>query len=450
MIKIKKGIDLPIDGAPTSEIDQGAKITHVGIVADDYKGMRPTMLVRLGDKVKIGGPLFSNKKNSGVVFTSLGSGEVVEINRGDRRAFQSLVIKLDDVEEHFSFKSYKGSDFNSYNSDDLEKLLVESGIWTSLRTRPFDKTPALNSRPNSVFITAMDTNPLSFDPEDVINEHLEDFKEGIKTLKNLTETTQYLCVKKDTSLNNLSDIAKISCFDGVHPAGNPGVHIHYLDPVGEKKTVWHINYHDVIMIGKLLKSGKLWTDKLVSIGGPRSKRPRRIKIRQGACLNKLLDNLEIEKSNKEVRVISGSVFNGTDAKGPFGFLGRFHHQITLLDEGNERELFGWACPGINKFSLINIYLSKLCLSKKFKLSACENGSHRAIVPIGTYERVMPGDFLATSLLKAICSGDIEDSINLGCLELAEEDLALATFVCPGKNDFSKILRNLLETIEKEG
>ena len=450
MIKITKGLDLPLAGVPKNSIEDGRKVKHVAVVGPDYIGMRPTMLVKVGEQVKTGQKLFIDKKIPGVFFTAPAAGEVVAIHRGERRAFQSLMIRVSSEEDHVDFEKIYTGDLENAERGDVEKLLIESGLWTSLRTRPFSKTPEPGTTPKSIFVTAMDTNPLAMDPAIIIEQHRDDFNLGLKFISKLTDGVVYLCVKKDTDFSSPHPKILIKKFAGPHPAGNVGVHIHHLDPVGEHQSVWHIGYQDVIAAGKLFKSKKLWTERYVALTGPAAKNPRIIKTRIGACLDELVYDHEIKEHDGDVRIISGSVLNGTHAIGDLNYLGRFHNQITFLKEGNQRELFGWAMPGFNKFSVINAFVSRLFPWKKLDLTTNRNGGKRAIVPIGMYEKVMPGDFLATTLLKAIVSCDIEDVIQLGILELDEEDLALATFVCPGKTDFGKFLRRNLDIIEKEG
>ena len=448
MIKIKNGLNLPIAGSPINLIDESKRSTWLAIIGDDYKGMKPQMMVEVGNQVEIGQKLFEDKKRPGVFITAPGAGEIIAINRGEKRKFQSLTIKLAGHEQSVSFKPIITKAFNLMNEEEIKKVLLESGMWTALRTRPFDKTPHIGTRPAAIFVRAMDTNPLSFDPEIIIRKYEKNFNEGISILSKLTSGKLYVCVKKNSIIKSEQPQVSVETFVGPHPAGNPGTHIHYLDPVSENKTVWHIDYQDVIAIAKLFEEGKLWTSRYVAIAGPHALNPRIIKTRLGTSIDELLSG-EV-KNPQQTRIISGSVFNGTGYFNEKSYLGRFHAQITLIEEGNKRELFGWIAPGLNKFSVTNTFISKLFFKKKLALNTNYNGQHRNIVPVGSYEKVLPGDFLATNLLKSIMAKEIDDSINLGCLELAEEDLALCTYVCPSKTDFAINLRELLETIEKEG
>lgn len=443
MIKLKKGLKLPIEGEPQQKIETGPTVSHVALIGDDVIGMKPSMMVKVGDKVKAGQLLYTDKKTPGVNYTAPASGEVTEINRGAKRAFQSLVIRVEG-DDHVDFESYKGSDLTSYDSKSVKTLLIESGLWPSLRRRPFSKVAHPEETPSSIFVTAADTHPLAADPSLVINENEAAFKLGLQVMHKLCSKV-FLCTGAGAQIPTVDTVTKKE-FNGPHPAGLVGTHIHFLDPVGEKKFVWHIDYQNLIAIGKLVETGKLYTERVVSVAGPQAKNPRLIKTRWGASLTELTKD---EKKSDNVRIISGSVFGGRTAAGPFAYLGRFHHQVSVLNEGGNREFFGWHSPGFDKFSLKPIYISKL-LSKKFNFDTDTNGSLRSIVPIGSYEKVMPLDIYPTFLLRSIMSGNTDMCVKLGALELDEEDLSLCTFVDPCKNDFGPHLRANLTTIEKEG
>jgi len=443
MIKLRKGLDLPIMGEPQQVIENGLNVTSVALIADDLVGMKPSMMVNTGDKVKVGQALYADKKTAGVLYTAPASGEVIEINRGDRRAFQSIVIKIEG-DEHESFSHYKSNDLAGYNEQDVRNLLIQSGMWPALRRRPFSKVAHPEEKPSSIFITATDTNPLTADPAVIIKENESAFALGMKTMEKLCEKV-FLCTAADSSIQSVSNIKKVE-FSGPHPAGLVGTHIHFLDPVGEKKFVWHIGYQDVIAVGKLIETGKLYTQRIVAIAGSQAKNPRLVKTRLGACLCELTKE---ETKEGNTRVISGSVFGGRTSQGKLCYLGRFHNQVSLLPEGGDREFFGWHSPGFDKFSVKPIYVSAL-MPKKFSFDTDTNGSLRSIVPIGSYEKVMPLDILPTFLLRSLMSKNTDMSIKLGALELDEEDLALCTFVDPCKNNFGPRLRENLTLIEKEG
>lgn len=443
MIKVKKGLNLPIEGEPQQRIENGPQVTKVALVGDDVVGMKPSMVVKVGDKVKVGQLVYTDKKTEGVNYTAPASGEVIAVNRGAKRKFESLVIKVEG-DEYVSFESYKGSDIAGYNEQAVKDLLIESGMWPSIRRRPFSKVANPQEKPKSIFVTAMDTNPLAADADVIVKENEAAFQIGLKAISKLAPRT-FLCTKPGSSIQGIDGVKKEE-FSGPHPAGLVGTHIHFLDPVGEKSFVWYLGYQDVIAIGKLIETGKLYTERVIAVAGPEAKNPRLIKTRMGACLDELCKN---ETKSNDVRLISGSVFGGRHGQGLLCYLGRFHNQISILKEGGKRELLGWHSPGFDKFSVKNIYVSKL-MSKKFGFDTDTNGSLRSIVPIGSYEKVMPLDILPTFLLKAIMSGNTDNLVRLGALELDEEDLALCNFVDPCKNDFAVKLRENLTVIEKEG
>lgn len=446
MIKIKKGLDLPIEGAPKQEIADASAATRVAILGEEYVGMRPTMHVQVGDVVKKGQVLFEDKKNPGVKFTAPLAGEVVEVNRGAKRVLQSVVIKVNGSDA-VSFDKLSPEQIASASREQLQSILVESGMWTALRTRPFSKSPALDSVPSSIFVTAMDTNPLAADPAVIIAERQEDFINGLKALTQLSGGKTYVCKAPGTSVATGDAAVDVEEFGGPHPAGLPGTHIHYLDAVGLNKIVWHVNYQDVIAMGALLTTGELDSKRVISLAGPAVKNPRLLRTTVGADLEELTAN---EVTDGDIRVVSGSVLNGTTAQGVHGFLGRFHTQVSVLKEGHEKKFFGWITPGSDKHSVTRAYLGHLGGSKKFDMTTTTNGSERSMVPIGNYERVMPLDIIPTLLLRDLISGDTDSAQTLGCLELDEEDLALCTYVCPGKYNYAPILRDCLATIEKEG
>ncbi|MEZ9597505.1 Na(+)-translocating NADH-quinone reductase subunit A [Vibrio sp. 10N.286.46.A8] len=446
MITIKKGLDLPIAGTPSQVINDGKSITKVALLGEEYVGMRPTMHARVGDEVKKGQVLFADKKNPGVVFTSPASGKVIEVNRGAKRVLQSVVIEVAGNEQ-ITFNSYEANQLVSLDRETVKTQLVESGAWTALRTRPFSKVPAVDSETQAIFVTAMDTNPLAAEPELIINEQSDAFVAGLDLLSTLTNGKVYVC-KKGTSLpRSAQSNVEEHVFDGPHPAGLAGTHMHYLYPVNAQNVAWSINYQDVIAFGKLFLTGEIYSERVVSLAGPVVNNPRLVRTLIGASLEELTDS---ELMPGEVRVISGSVLTGTEATGPHAFLGRYHQQVSVLREGRDKELFGWAMPGKNKFSVTRSFLGHLFKGQLFNMTTTTNGSDRSMVPIGNYERVMPLDMEPTLLLRDLCAGDIDSAQALGALELDEEDVALCTFVCPGKYEYGQLLRECLDTIEKEG
>ncbi|WP_286265234.1 Na(+)-translocating NADH-quinone reductase subunit A [Thalassotalea atypica] len=445
MITIKKGLDVPVSGAPQQVIHDGPSIKTVATLGEEFVGMRPTMFVKVGDRVKKGQDLFEDKKNPGVKFTAQSSGVVTEINRGEMRVLQSVVIEIDGDEQE-TFTSYSANDLATIAREDVVSNLVNSGLWTALRTRPYSKIPAIDATPSAIFVSAMDTNPLAANPEVVINEQSEAFKQGLTVLTRLTEGEVFVSKAPGANIPTETGVT-VNEFAGKHPAGLVGTHIHFLKPVGANRFVWHLNYQDVIAFGKLFTTGELDSTRVVSFAGPAAKEPSLVRTVLGANIAEFTAG---EVTEGEVRLVSGSLLQGYTAQGVHGYLGRYHMQVCALLEGREKEFIGYMMPGANKFSVTRAYLSHLSPSKLFNMTTTTNGSSRAMVPIGNYERVMPLDILPTLLLRDLAAKDTDGAQQLGALELDEEDLALCTFVCPGKTDYGVMLRDCLTTIEKEG
>lgn len=447
MIKLKKGLDLPIKGKPEQTIALSKDPSTVALLGPDYIGMKPTMEVRVADKVKLGQILFTDKKNPAIKFTSPGAGEIISIHRSEKRALLSVVIKLSG-NDAVTFNPYSDQQFKELTREQVVEQLLNSGLWVSLRTRPFSKVPDPQSKPNSIFITATDTNPLAPSINKILEGQERDFANGANVISLLTDGKIFICKAPGTDIP-LIDRTNIVVeeFSGPHPAGNVGTHIHSLDPVSRHKTVWHIGLQDVIAIGKLFSTGKIHTERIISLGGPSVNKPRLLKTRLGASTEEILGN---ELKDGENRIISGSVLSGFTASGTLGFLGRYHQQISVIPEFRKRQFLGWLSPGLNHFSTKNIVLSILIHGKKFNFDTSVYGEERVIIPSGGYEKIMPMDIEPLFLLRALAVDDIEDAEALGCLELDEEDLSLCAFVCPSKLEFGPMLRKNLNMIEKEG
>lgn len=445
MIQITKGLDLPISGAPAMTIDKAPAHRRVALLGADYLDMKPTLLVDEGDRVVLGQPLFSDKKHPEILFTAPAAGRVVAINRGERRLFLSLVIEIEgDDEKTFIATSF--DQMEQLSSEEIEQQLLESGLWTAFRTRPYSKIPAPETRPAALFVTAIDTNPLAADPQIVINERPEEFHAGLNTLRRLTTEKIHLCKRPDLQFKVPQGI-DVSAFEGCHPAGLVGTHIHFLERVDQQRCVWHLGYQDVIAIGHLFLTGRILTERIIALGGPMVKQPRLLRTRIGACLSELVKNQLTDGDN---RVISGSVLSGRKASATEDFLGRYHNQISVLAEDRERRFLGWLMPGFTRFSVKHIFASSLLPRRQFALSTSTHGSVRAMVPTGAFERVMPLNIKSTWLLRSLLTLDTDLAQGLGCLELDEEDLALCSFVCSGKMDYGRHLRQILEKIELEG
>ena len=442
---LKKGLSLPISGAPSEEIEVAPEVARVGIVGDDFEGLKPTLLVKVGDPVQKGQPVFLDKKNPGVTFTSPASGVVEQINRGKKRKFESLVVNVDGNEE----KTFaKATASNLSLRDPVIEVLLESGLWTAFRTRPYGKVPRVDSLPAAIFVTAIDTEPLAPHPRVIMKEKEEAFIQGVLALAALSNKV-HVCLSSETDVRPIDHPnVHYQIFEGPHPAGLPSTHIHFVDPVGPNKTAWHIGYQDVGAIGHLFLNGRIDCERYAAICGPGVTDPKILKTQMGASITELVGGRCVP--DKKLRIVSGSVLSGRRAVEPVDYLGRFDNQISVLEEGDFREFLGWQKPGFNQFSVTNAFASAFTKGAQFALTTSTGGSKRAMVPIGSYEKVMPLDILATQLLRSLIVGDTEQSQRLGCLELIEEDLALCTFVCPGKYEYGRILRDSLRSIEIDG
>lgn len=469
-MNISKGLDIPIRGLPASHIDPGARVGHVALLGPDYHGLRPTMKVDVGDQVRVGDVLFEDKKNTGVVFTSPASGKVKAVNRGEKRIFLSLVVEIDssrDSEDRrrVLFDPLTPEQLSGCSKELARDRLVRSGLWTALRTRPFSKTPAADSDPQGLFVSTLDTRPLAINPDVVISRHKEAFSMGLLALHRATGCRVYL----NTGLNqNIpgadSDFISCEVWEGKHPAGLVGTHMHHLLPVNLSHVNWHIGYQDVIAAGYLFLNGQLWVTRYVAVAGSEARQPRVLETRLGAHLSELIrhggeiidraKNTQISSGEApEVRVISGSVLGGRTAQGELDYISRWSNQVSLIPEGTQRDFFltkGWLSPGFHKFSVLGTYLGKFVPGFRFAMTTSTQGSRRAMVPIGLYEKVMPLDIIPTYLLRSLIAGDTERAQELGALELDEEDLALCTYVCPGKYEYGPVLRDNLDDIEKNG
>ena len=443
-IALNKGLDLPLAGRPQDALRPGNEVRQVALLGDDYVGMKPTMLVKVDDRVMLGQPLFHDKGNPAAVFTAPGCGTVVAVNRGEKRRFQSLVIELDG-DERLEFP-LAGRAPEDCSQAELREVLQQSGLWTALRTRPYGRTPTADAEPASLFVTAIDSEPLSARPQAIIALRQEEYHLGLRFLRRLVTAPIHYCTGEER-LEDWETVEGLTPwrFLGPHPAGLPSTHIHFIDPVHENRTVWHIGYQDVIAIGHLMASGTLLAERVVALGGEGVITPALLRTRLGASLPDLCRR---ELSLEPLRIVSGSLLSGRECREPNVFLGRYHNQVSVVAESAGRSLFNWLMPGRERFSVKPVFASAFLPRRPLPMNTALWGGRRAIYPLGTYEQVMPLDIIATVLLKAVVRGDTEQAKALGCLELIEEDLGPLSFVCPGKNEFGPALRQVLNAIEQ--
>lgn len=448
-IEIAKGLDIPIDGQPDQNIIVNEDVEFNALLGSDYNGLKPKLAIQEGDQVAKGSPLFVSKVDESVVYTAPVSGKVAAINRGHRRALVSVVIAADGKNSQVSFKSPKKS-LSEITATEVAGGLQESGLWTALRTRPFSKVPLSSVRPDAIFINAMANDSYAANPEIFLKEHLESFIDGVRALARLATKQLFICCHPASQLLEANYSEKnitVASFSGKYPASLSGTHMHFLYPAGRMANNFWINYQDVIAIGRFFSNGEIMQQRLFGLGGPVATKPQLIKSSLGANIRELTQG-KLNGTNN--RLIAGGIMNGracTDESD--SFIGRYHLQLAALDQGNKREFMGWLSWGLNKFSNQAIYLSSINPKKLFNLNTSTNGSDRAMVPMSTYEKVMPMNILSTQLLRSLLVGDIEMAERLGCLELDEEDLSLCSFVCSGKYEYGTALRHNLSKIEKE-
>ncbi|MBW2696852.1 MAG: Na(+)-translocating NADH-quinone reductase subunit A [Deltaproteobacteria bacterium] len=442
MIKIRRGLDVPVLGAPAPGVEPGPSVHSVALMGADSPGLRPSMAVEVGDCVALGQLLYTDRRNPDVRYTSPGSGTVVAIHRGAKRRFESIVIGLGGSDE-VSFERHR----DAVSREAVRDALVESGLWTALRQRPFGRVPSPSAVPHAIFVAALDTRPLAADPLVFVEGRTELLARGIDALTKLTDGPVHVCCRPHAALAvEDNERVRIHAFEGPHPAGLPGTHIHHVDPVSAGRSVWYVDCQEVVAIGQLLSTGHLLTERLISIAGPAVERPGLVTTRLAASVADLLTGRLI---HEPARVIAGSVLDGRTAEGTCAYLGRHHRQVSVISDTRSQPLLGSLRPGTDRFSLKRVFASALLPRKRFAFTTVSSGEPGPILPIGSYERVMPLDLLPTPLLKALAIGDIDRARDLGALELEEEDLALCSFVDPGKHEFGALLRNVLQEIQRE-
>lgn len=447
-IKAKRGLDLPIHGAPASNaIVDRLDITRVALLPPDHPGAKVRLLAQEGDQVKVGTPLFADRRDEDVMYTSPAAGKVVAIHRGHRRAVMSVVVAVEGFGEQEPSEPLK--DIHGASREDVRGALICSGLWPTLRRRPFDKVAQTTDEPAGIIVQAYDSNPLAPDLTEVVAGRDADIDVGLTALAKLTDGRVDVCVRKGVKWGRFcEDGVQVHHFDGPHPAGTVGFFMHKLCPAGANRIVWHVGIQDVADIGRFLREGKRPTERIMAITGPAAREPKLVRTRPGAAIAELCKG---ESEATTPRFVNGSAVWGTkaDADAHTDYLGRYNCQVTILEDEVKRDLIGWALPVSGRFTATNTVWDKF-FRKRFKYDTDTNGSLRAIVPIGHYESVMPMDILATQLIKALASGDLEMAEKLGVLELGEEDLALCQVVDPSKIAITDMLRDMLTTIEKEG
>jgi Na+-transporting NADH:ubiquinone oxidoreductase subunit A len=444
-VKLKKGLNIMLQGEAVKVLSEEFQSSLFGVKPVDFPGLVPKLCVKPGETVKAGTPLFYDKIRTDIKFTSPVSGRVHSILRGDRRKLLEIVVERSGNE----FEEFGKGDLSLLSRDQVKEKLLASGIWPAIRQRPYNIIAHSEDVPKAIFISGFDSAPLAQD-YNFIMENCSGtlFQSGLNILAKLTDGKINLVLNSKTSppdiLKNATGV-DISWFSGPHPAGNSGVHIHHLNPVNKGETVWLINLQDVITLGRLFTEGIYKPERIIALAGSEVLNPKYYKILSGASIAGIVrDNIKPGK----LRYISGNVLTGTKIESD-GYLGYYDSMVSVIPEGDYYEFFGWAKPGLNKFSFSRTFASNLIPGKIFKLDTNMHGGHRAFVMTGQYEKVLPMDIYPLQLLKAILAEDIDMMENLGIYEVAEEDFALCEFICPSKMEIQSILRKGLDIMVKE-
>lgn len=442
-IKVKKGVDINLVGKAEAKITKGAFSPVVALKPDDFPGMVPKLMVKAGDEVKAGSPLFYDKKRDNILFTSPVSGEVVEIKRGAKRKILEIRVLADKetrYEEHGSW--------NTGSRDELIQLMLKLGVWPFVKQRPYGIIANPEEKPKAIFITTFNSAPLAADLSFTLKDEMDHFQKGIDAIKNLTEGNVNLGIKQgDTSFDQVDGVDRYY-FSGPHPAGNVGVQIHHIEPINKGDTVWTLNAADVAVIGKSLSEGKFKAERTIALAGAKVNEPRYIKTIIGAQISSIVEE---GISTEESRLISGDVLTGAKVEKE-GHLGYYDTVVSAIPEGDSKKFFltdGWLSPGFSSFSMSRAFPSWLMPNKKYNLDTNLNGEERAFVVTGEMEKVFPFDIYPMQLIKSIMVNDIDAMEKLGIYEVLPEDFALCEVVCTSKINIQSVVQQGLEDLRKE-
>jgi len=439
MIRIKRGLTLPLVGEPEQSVFPSPAITHVGVALTDYRGLQPQWLVQDGERVRTGQALFCDADTPAIRVSSPATG-VVRVQAGANGA-QTLAIAVE-ADEYIEFAQFAETELPTLTDAQVRQQLLAAGLWPAFRTRPLQNVPGAEVKPHAIFVTAMDTQPLAPRAERLIEADLTAFSQGLTVISHLTSGLVYVC-KAPAAYVPVPDIIniKVEEFAGKHPAGLAGTHIHFLDRIGagSDKQVWSINYQDVMAIGRLFVTGRVDAERIIALAGSQVIDARLLRVRLGADLRELTAG---QLKDQACCVISGSVLHGREISAEQPYLGRYHQQVSVLPPvSTPQRWWGW---GARQFSALPVFLARLLRIKKYRICADVSESPQPLLITAAFERVWPLRMPVLPLLEALVAQDVERAVKLGALELAEEDLALCSFVCPGKQNYGALLRAVLE------
>ncbi len=443
VIKLRKGLDIKLKGSAETVLETLPVPATVALKPTDFPGLTPKLSVKPGYEVKAGDALFYDKYHPEVVFTAPFGGKVASVNRGERRRILEVVIETDNEAGSAEFKK---ANPGSLSAHEVKEQLLKSGLWPFIKRRPYGIIASPQEKPKAIFISSFDTAPLAPDYNFIVEGQLGTFQTGINALEKLTDGKVFLGVSEKSVFTNIKNV-EIKQFSGPHPAGNVGIQIHHIAPVNKGEVVWTVNPQDVLFMGRLFETGKVDFSKVFAVTGSEVEKPKYFQTILGAPVSTLTDG-RLKKANYKQRLISGNVLTGTRVK-PMNYLGYYDSQVTVIPEGDEYELFGWATPGIDKFSASKTFFSKIFPKKEYEMNANLHGGERAFVLSNQYEKVLPMDILPVFLLKSCLADDIDKMEQLGIYEVIEEDFALCEYVCTSKIKVQDILRNGINTMIKE-
>ncbi len=446
-IPLRKGLDINLQGRAELTLEKLPMATQYALSPLDFEGVTPKLLVKVGDHVDAGAPLFYNKNNERVIFTSPVSGTVSAINRGEKRKILNVVVDADATQ---TYKEFSSLDLKSAKREEVVEMLLTSGLWTMLIQRPYGIIADPAQTPKSIFVSTFDSAPLAPDYNFVLAGEKSNIQRGVEVLRRLTDGAVHFGVNAKASgeMSSFSGV-EVTSFSGKHPVGNVGVQIHHVDPVNKGELVWTINIQDLAILGRLFNNGKVDMTRTIAVVGSEVSSPKYVQLVAGAPIQSILKgNLKAQAEGDSVRVIAGNVLTGRRSQED-GFFSFYANELTVIPEGDKYELLGWCMPRFNKFSVSKSYFSWLCPKKEYRLDSNINGGVRPFIMSDIYEKYLPMDILPVYLIKAILAKDIDKMENLGIYEIVEEDFALCEFVDPSKIDMQQIIREGINLMIKE-
>ena len=443
VIKLRKGLNIKLKGSAEKVLEKLPTPATVALKPTDFPGLTPKLSVKVDQEVKAGDALFYDKYQPEIIFTAPFGGKVVSINRGERRKILEVVVETNASAGSVAFSK---ADPTSLSGDEIKTQLLKSGMWPFIKRRPYGIIASPAEKPKSIFISTFDSAPLAPDYSFIAKGQMDSFQTGINALAKLTDGKVFLGVNSDSAFTSVKQV-EIKTFSGPHPVGNVGIQIHNTMPINKGEVVWTVNVQDVISIGKLFETGKADFSKIMALTGSEVESPKYYQTVLGAPVSSVTEG-KLKKVDYKQRVISGNVLTGTKVK-PQQFFCFYDSHITVIPEGDEYELLGWATPGGDKFSASKTFLSSLFPKKEYELNANMHGGDRAFVMSGQYEKLVPMDILPVHLLKAIIVNDIDKMEQLGIYEVVEEDFALCEYACTSKIKVQDILRTGINTMIKE-